>query len=85
MANKTTPLPFKRVASDDDYSEEVYRNISQAELIVLAPIIGRACLSQNKDFLRCRNRSEDPANCVEEGANVHKCVNRMYIFSYFIM
>ena len=75
--SQPTPLPFTRITVDDDKSGKIFKDIPQAALLVLAPVIGRACVGPNKAFLRCRQFDENPAVCVQEGIDVHNCVNRV--------
>ena len=59
------------------------RDINQAHLLAYAPIIGRACLEQNKAFMKCRVGDDNPDNCVDEGRAVHECVYKMYSILFF--
>ena len=71
------PLPFKKIAVEEDRDATIFQDIDQASLLVLAPVIGRACIRQNKTYFRCRTKDEHPSTCVEEGIEVHHCVNRV--------
>lgn len=70
-------LPFERIAVKEDHESGIFNDIDQASLWVLAPVIGRACVEQNKAYIRSKAKDENPANSVVEGINVHRCVNRV--------
>jgi peroxiredoxin len=58
---------------------KVFKEYDQATLLVLAPIIGRVCTTQNRRFIECKAKTENPADCIEPGIAVQRCVNSVLV------
>jgi len=43
-------------------------------LYAAAKEIGRRCAKENRDFLECKNREENPESCLGQGEKVTNCV-----------
>eukprot|EP00871_Galdieria_phlegrea_P005521 jgi/Galph1/5970/GphlegSOOS_G4614.1 len=43
-------------------------------LYAAAKEIGRRCSKENRAFLECKNKEENPEECLKEGENVTNCV-----------
>ncbi|KAL1527972.1 hypothetical protein AB1Y20_009343 [Prymnesium parvum] len=48
------------------------------ELYAAGRVIGNRCFDQNHKFLECKAGDKDPAACIEEGTDVHRCVYGIY-------
>ncbi|KAK4533907.1 hypothetical protein CCYA_CCYA20G4789 [Cyanidiococcus yangmingshanensis] len=47
---------------------------SSAVLYAAAKEIGTQCREQNRSFLQCKATEPDPANCLDKGRSVQRCV-----------
>lgn len=51
---------------------------TSAVLLAAAFVIEDACKPVNDKFMICKNKTEDPADCVPAGESVQQCVNSVY-------
>lgn len=42
-------------------------------LYAVAKEIGQSCAAENREFLLCKERDENPATCLQEGGRVQEC------------
>ena len=49
-----------------------------SELFAAGRIIGYKCYDANLNYLKCKNRDENPAACLPEGEATHKCVYDLF-------
>ncbi|KRX74652.1 NADH dehydrogenase [ubiquinone] 1 alpha subcomplex subunit 8 [Trichinella sp. T6] len=62
------PLP-----SDEELTVTQELNISSPALRAAAYHMGKYCDTQSKEFILCRNETEDPRKCLKEGKEVTAC------------
>ncbi|XP_003372846.1 NADH dehydrogenase [ubiquinone] 1 alpha subcomplex subunit 8 [Trichinella spiralis] len=62
------PLP-----SDEELTVAQDLNISSPALRAAAYHMGKYCDTQSKEFILCRNETEDPRKCLNEGKEVTAC------------
>ena len=49
-----------------------------SELYAAGRLIGNTCFQQNLEFLKCKNKSQHPEHCSQQGQDVHHCVYDLY-------
>ena len=48
--------------------------IDSQTLLALSGLIGKLCMEQNIDFMKCKQMNQDPRACLDKGGKVVSCV-----------
>ena len=48
--------------------------IDSQTLLALSGLIGKICMEQNIDFMKCKQMNQDPRACLDKGGKVVSCV-----------
>lgn len=73
-ASGGTRAPATSQPQSSSSSSTTTSSASSSVLYAASKEIGNACAEQNKAFLRCKAKDEDPHTCLREGEAVQSCV-----------